>query len=574
MQLRIQDYGMAVREIIVEVSGEVALHEAKKCFQLGEQVRVAGIIDKEVVPLPQPMNKNKNCPGFRLILKVAYMIPFEPVPSLFYGTRCFDQSLRDTFSEKVLATSSTAATAGTAEVARRIKTIFNGKTLSHNSFMPVACCTVRTSPGLVTAPVRHILTSVAASMFPSFRQEQARKIAKALILAVASSSDGSFVGDHLRILLLQESGDSSAWQAMVQGVTTVHPGALPMRCCSSVQLLPSTSNDSHWVRAGELTGISSRDETITRSGEEHLETVTLASALLGSAAGVCLLEHIDKLPKPQLNALVSDRPMKPLPGLSVRTFRRCSLLATINVKYGRYDASRKLADNLGPLTKLASSFDLILLSPSVTPQASYVRGSGGKAILDLPEAISYLKYVRDTKSDLPWSEEAEEYFKKRLNQLGEASQNNHMAGVTPPVTSALRKSTLLRMCRGCARIELSDKIDVVHVKQALEIYLVSASMRQDALGISDISEEVAQHESAETRTVRRRGKGKAARRREFLSLCQQEFRRREELTGNELRDLAREAGCELDAECDALIEEANYTGCILKKSGDVYEYCR
>ncbi|KAF4742179.1 hypothetical protein FOZ63_006143, partial [Perkinsus olseni] len=74
--------------------------------------------------------------------------------------------------------------------------------------------------------------------------------------------------------------------------------------------------------------------------------------------------------------------------------------------------------------------------------------------------------------------------------------------------------------------------------------------------------------------ARRRGRGKAARRKEFLLLCQHEFERRRSLSEDELKGLARQAGCDGDVECEVLISEANYNGFILKKAGNVYEYCR
>lgn len=46
-----------------------------------------------------------------------------------------------------------------------------------------------------------------------------------------------------------------------------------------------------------------------------------------------------------------------------------------------------------------------------------------------------------------------------------------MAEVTPALMSALRRATLMRMCRACSRLERSGVVEVEHVQEALDVRL-------------------------------------------------------------------------------------------------------
>ncbi|KAF4696557.1 hypothetical protein FOZ60_000247 [Perkinsus olseni] len=474
LQLRVHGEKSGDTDVIVEVSGEDGLHEARRGFKLGKRLRVVGTVDKEPVPLGELAGKQGPRTGFRLFLKAAYVWPFEPVPLLHYGVKCFCPSLRDVFLKKVLEAT------------------------------PVSCW------------------------------------------ADTSSSNNPGMREHIRILLLQEPDNTSIWTEIVEGVTAILPTASPIQSCSSLRLLPSFSNDDRWIDAGEL---ALRNET-----------------------GICLLESIEKLARAQLSGIVRDSTQTCTKGVKIEAEVTCSVIATASVKYGRYDGSRTLAENMGPSAKVAAAFDLVF-SPPTLATCSTTETSR----IDRRVAIDYIRYVRSSNGPIELSKEGERYLNEILRRLDEASQNNHMAEVTPPLTSALRRSALVRLCHACCRVELSEMIEVEHVKEALDIYVGNAMIRQDALTGRNPSEDGIELGSANGTgapppppppRARRRGRGKAARRKEFLLLCQHEFERRRSLSEDELKGLARQAGCDGDVECEVLISEANYNGFILKKGGE------
>ncbi|KAF4659373.1 minichromosome maintenance protein 5 [Perkinsus olseni] len=519
LQLRVHGEKRGDTDLIVEVSGEVGLHEARRGFKLGRSTGMTSPWDclvsldsptfsltapLEPVPLGELAGKQGPRTVFRLFLKLltllsergtqllvsaAYVWPFEPVPLLHYGVKCFCPSLRDVFLKKVLA--ATSATVGPTRAVTSIKRKFRGG----------------------------VLDVLAKSIFPSLHSAHIHKIIKAIILAIMSSSNNPGMREHIRILLLQEPDNTSIWTEIVEGVTAILPTASPIQSCSSLRLLPSFSNDDRWIDAGEL---ALRNET-----------------------GICLLESIEKLARAQLSGIVRDNTQTctkggqavadQFLGVKVEAEVTCSVIATASVKYGRYDGSRTLAENMGlsaayrmsmVAQKVAAAFDLVFSPPSLATCST-----AETSRIDRRVAIDYIQYVRSSNGPIELSKEGERYLNEMLGRLDEASQNNHMAEVTPPLTSALRRSALVRLCRACCRVELSEMIEVEHVKEALDIYMGNAMIRQDALTGRNPSEDGVELESAD-------------------------------------------AGCDGDVECEGLISEANYNGLLLKKAGNVYEYCR
>ncbi|KAF4747153.1 hypothetical protein FOZ63_031940 [Perkinsus olseni] len=71
LQLRVHGEKRGDTDVIVEVSGEVGLHEARRGFKLGKRLRVVGTVDKEPVPLGELAGKQGPRTGFRLFLKVS-----------------------------------------------------------------------------------------------------------------------------------------------------------------------------------------------------------------------------------------------------------------------------------------------------------------------------------------------------------------------------------------------------------------------------------------------------------------------------------------------------------------------
>ncbi|KAF4731387.1 hypothetical protein FOZ62_027032 [Perkinsus olseni] len=435
LQLRVHAEKRGDTDVIVEVSGEVGLHEARRGFKLGKLLRVVGTVDKEPVPLGELAGKQGPRTGFRLFLKAVYVWPFEPVPLLHYGVKCFSPSLRDVFLKKVVE--ATPAAVGPTRVSLLL--------------LPYFLCITRSD-----------------HLFPNSQAVTSTK------RRFRGSSNNPGMREHIRILLLQEPDNTSIWTEIVEAL---------------------------------------RDET-----------------------GICLLESIEKLARAQLSGIVQDSTQTctkgeqavadQFLGVKIEAEVTCSVIATASVKYGRYDGSRTLVENMGPSAKVAASFDLVFSPPTLD-----ISSTTGTSRIDRRVAIDYIRHVRSSSGRIELSKEGELYLNHMLGRLDEASQNNHMAEVTPPLTSALRRSALMRLCRACCRVELSEMIEVEHVKEALDIYMGNAMVRQDALTGSNPSEDGVELGSAD-------------------------------------------AGCDGDVECEALISEANYIGFILKKAGNVYEYCR
>ena len=236
-------------------------------------------------------------------------------------------------------------------------------------------------------------------------------------------------------------------------------------------------NSGRGTTAAGLTAAVLKD----KSGEMNLE----AGALVLADKGIAAIDELDKMKTEDRSAMHEALEQHTVSiakaGIVATLNARTAVLAAANPKWGRYDTSRTIGENVELPITLLSRFDLIFImidkpdKAQDTEMSKYILDSHGRTetlVTQVPLDLlrQYISYARQLKPRL--TEEAkkiiQDYFLK-LRDLG--------ADRTGPIAITPRQlEGLIRIAEAHARIALRDKVTVEDAQAAVAIF--NESMQQ------------------------------------------------------------------------------------------------
>ena len=220
-------------------------------------------------------------------------------------------------------------------------------------------------------------------------------------------------------------------------------------------------------------------------------------------------------------------------GITTILNSRCSVLAAANPKYGRYDDSKSIADNIDLLPTILSRFDLIFIvrdtrdadrdrliarhvvALHVTARDTTEEQEEGEAAarkggeIDLGTMKKFIAYARSKCAPVVTGEAAEmlagEYADIRQmaegaarekqaaaagggggGERGERGGGAHTVGCAVPIT-VRQLEALVRVTEAVAKASLSREATLEHVKEALALFKKSTlAAAQQGNGLGDV----------------------------------------------------------------------------------------
>jgi replicative DNA helicase Mcm len=218
-----------------------------------------------------------------------------------------------------------------------------------------------------------------------------------------------------------------------------------------------------------------------KNGEMTLE----AGALVLADRGIAAVDELDKMKPEDRSAMHEALEQQTVSiakaGIVATLNARTAVLAAANPKWGRYDTSRTIGENVELPITLLSRFDLIFImvdkpdKAQDTEMSKYILDSHGRTetlVTPIPLDLlrQYIAYARQRKPQL--TEEAkkivQDYYLK-LRDLG--------ADRTGPIAITPRQlEGLIRIAEAHARIVLRNKVTVEDAQAAVAIF--NESMQQ------------------------------------------------------------------------------------------------
>lgn len=225
--------------------------------------------------------------------------------------------------------------------------------------------------------------------------------------------------------------------------------------------------------AAGLTGAAVKDDF--GEGSWTIE----AGAMSIADGGVCIVDEIGRMGKSDLGALhnASEGEQEvniSKAGISTTLKTRCSILAAQNPKYGRYDDTISIAENLDLKPALVSRFDLIFIIKDYPERvrdqniANYIMDSLlEEQIVTPPIPLDlfrkYIAYARQLKP--VFSVEAAALFKEYYPAIRSIATDR----TKPMPMTARQLEAGIRIATALAKIQLSEIVTETHGKKAIKV---------------------------------------------------------------------------------------------------------
>jgi replicative DNA helicase Mcm len=212
-----------------------------------------------------------------------------------------------------------------------------------------------------------------------------------------------------------------------------------------------------------------------KSGGMNLE----AGALVLADKGIACIDELDKMKTEDRSAMHEALEQHTVSiakaGIVATLNARTAVLAAANPKWGRYDTSRTIGENVELPITLLSRFDLVFIMidkpdrAQDTEMSTYILDSHGRTeavVTQVPLDLlrQYISYARQLKPRLTAEAKKviQDYFLK-LRDMG--------ADRTGPIAITPRQlEGLIRIAEAHARIALQDKVTVADAQAAVAIF--------------------------------------------------------------------------------------------------------
>jgi len=166
-------------------------------------------------------------------------------------------------------------------------------------------------------------------------------------------------------------------------------------------------------------------------------------------------------------------------GIQITQQAKCSTLAAANPRYGKYDSSLSLMDNIDLPIPILSRFDMIWLILDKVSDVDdtfkaehilsyYGEGKQAEITLDVKELLSYVNYVRKLKPVLTAEASTEliKIYKKMRETWSKQGDKAVPVGVR-------QLESLVRMSMAHAKLYFKDKVDIGDVCKVTELFKAS-----------------------------------------------------------------------------------------------------
>lgn len=309
---------------------------------------------------------------------------------------------------------------------------------------------------------------IAASLAPSIYGQTDLKSALSHELfggTARTAADGSNIRGDIHILIVGDPGIAKS--QIMQYVSRIAPRAI------------FTSGQSS-TKAG-LTAAAVRDES---DGRWTLE----AGALVLADMGIAIVDELDKMTKPDRDALHEAMEQQSVSlskaGITATLHSRCALLAAANPKYGRFDPTLSLGEQVDLPPSLLSRFDLIFVltdQPNTETDEAIARHIIHNRTGERPETIRHIdpgllkKYVSIAKQIKPTiSPEAADLIVAYYVSVRGKAKNQ--AGAVP--ITARQNEGVIRLAEASARMRLSETVSADDARRAIQ--MVDSCLRKIA----------------------------------------------------------------------------------------------
>ena len=315
--------------------------------------------------------------------------------------------------------------------------------------------TIANQPGVV----QRLVKSIAPSIYGH------DKIKEALVLQLVGGVKKIHV-DHTRtrgdmhILLLGDPG--AAKSQLLKRISIVAP--------------KSRFVSGKGASGAGLTATVVKDEFI---GGWALE----AGALVLANKGIICIDELDKMAKDDTSAMheALEGQTVTISKANIQATLRCetTVLAAANPKYGRFDPYAKtIAEQIEMPPTLINRFDLIFpikdipdpikdkkLGKFILNKHKKHCENQNEGVIDTDLLRKFIAYVRKIKPELT-DESEKELLDYYLEMRGSVSGEN---GIKSIPISARQLEGLVRMSEACAKIRLSDTIDIQDAKNSINL---------------------------------------------------------------------------------------------------------
>jgi replicative DNA helicase Mcm len=310
---------------------------------------------------------------------------------------------------------------------------------------------------LEVAKKEDVLLEISKAIAPSVWGYDVEKEAVCLQLfggQHGTRSDGTRIRGDIHILL---AGD---------------PGvAKTLFLTSMKELAPRTIFATGGASSGVgLTAATVKDE----NGRWTLE----AGALVLADKGLCCIDEMDKMDISDAGAIHEAMESQTVTitkaGLNATLQSRCSILAALNPKYGRFDINEPLASQVDLTPALLSRFDLIFALRDVPNDdndrhiSEYIRknrtGENVKPQFTTDFIRKYVAYARSKIQMQMYTEEAGKYADEFYLSMRKKSKDTGSISITPRQIEGID-----RLSEASAKARLSATVEVQDVKRAIKI---------------------------------------------------------------------------------------------------------
>lgn len=235
-------------------------------------------------------------------------------------------------------------------------------------------------------------------------------------------------------------------------------------------------------RAVMAVGVSSSGVglTVSVSKDKDNRWTIEAGALILADRGIALIDEIEKMRKEDreylLEAMEQNTVTVSKAGINATLNARCSILASANPKYGRFDPYSPLVEQINLEPPLLSRFDLIFVvldKPNENLDRNIAEHllsntQSKTPVIDPLTFKKYVLYARKTINDIVLSEEAKEEIIKYYIELRKRSKETGAIAITARQLEALR-----RLTEASAKVRLSNIATVEDARRAISLFKAS-----------------------------------------------------------------------------------------------------